>query len=532
MPRCGIDRVPPPNTVAFENTATLGHHKCTVLIYHVWHFSSRAARRFTAKRGRTIKYIFLCVFAFAIILAIAAKATLPRHDTHGVPTLVWATGINPVREEQISLFRAWHKQTYGEDIDVRIDAFNYDRSKIVVQSVAGAGPDLFDYWAQENLERYLSSGILLDVTDYARERGFSKELVWEGVWPSFVADGRQYGFPDNVSNSLIIYHKDLFDEAGVAYPVGDWTWDEFLEVAQKLSRNRPDRLRQYGLMAVDPFTMLYQNGASVFSPEGTRCTIDSPEAREALQFYFDMRAKYRVMPTPSELASRTTAGGFGGTDANMFATKGFAMTSGGRYWYIAFVRDALDLARKNPRQAFNLGVAPLPYFTRRFVQCGARCTAVSRTSTQVEYAVRFLQFLASEPFNRQINRSFDALAPVKKYCTGPGGIAEGDAPPPGLESANDPQWVETMSYAHEQERSPFIAPHRVSALWNEARELLEADAIGPQEALERFARDVNSEIEVNVRRNPELRARYDEALKREQADQSPSEMKRAGARGA
>lgn len=27
--------------------------------------------------------------------------------------------------------------------------------------------------------------------------------------------------------STILYNKDMFDEAGVAYPDADWTYDEF-----------------------------------------------------------------------------------------------------------------------------------------------------------------------------------------------------------------------------------------------------------------------------------------------------------------
>ena len=34
---------------------------------------------------------------------------------------------------------------------------------------------------------------------------------------------------------MINYNRDLFDEAGVDYPKEGWTWDEFREVAKKLT---------------------------------------------------------------------------------------------------------------------------------------------------------------------------------------------------------------------------------------------------------------------------------------------------------
>ena len=41
---------------------------------------------------------------------------------------------------------------------------------------------------------------------------------------------------------MINYNRDLFDKAGITYPTTGWTWDEFREVAKKLTIK--DCLRQ------------------------------------------------------------------------------------------------------------------------------------------------------------------------------------------------------------------------------------------------------------------------------------------------
>ena len=46
-------------------------------------------------------------------------------------------------------------------------------------------------------------------------------------------DGSVYGFPRDISVEVLYYNKDIFDEAGVAYPDDTWTWDDFLAAAER-----------------------------------------------------------------------------------------------------------------------------------------------------------------------------------------------------------------------------------------------------------------------------------------------------------
>ena len=56
--------------------------------------------------------------------------------------------------------------------------------------------------------------------------------------------GRQViGFPALVDNLALIYNTKLFDEAGVAYPTDDWTWDDFRAAAKKLTDPATEHLR-------------------------------------------------------------------------------------------------------------------------------------------------------------------------------------------------------------------------------------------------------------------------------------------------
>jgi multiple sugar transport system substrate-binding protein len=456
-----------------------------------------------------MKWVLLATLIGAIALTIVVKVTAPVEKTNGVVKLVWATDDNPARQEQMHLFEKWYLQHYGEKIDMTIDPNNYSHDKIVIQSLAGVGPDIFDFSGNGDLERYIKSGILLEVTDYAQQMGFTKELVWPAVWPSFVTKtGRQYGFPDNAAAYVFIYHKDMFDRVGLPYPKPGWTWDQFLQTAVRLSGRRPDGMYQYAVGNLMPMDMMYENGGQMFSSQGTHCTLNSPEALYALQYYVDLSRKYHVTPTTSEANSISSAGGWGGGTTGLFSAEYLAMYETGRWTFVGFAKDAGIIS-------FDLGVAEVPRFKRPWVAGWARSTGINRNCHNVKYALRFLQFLASQEFNESINSRFDSTAPVMKYDTGPNGIAAGTPPPKGLECANDPLWVTAFAYAHDADSSPFVPPYRVADLWTEAVGNLDAQVTNPPETLRDFAQKINDEIQRNVKKDPALRAQYQEALAKE-----------------
>ena len=47
--------------------------------------------------------------------------------------------------------------------------------------------------------------------------------------------GTVIGFPALVDNLALVYNTKLFDEAGVAYPTDQWTWDDFRNAAKKIN---------------------------------------------------------------------------------------------------------------------------------------------------------------------------------------------------------------------------------------------------------------------------------------------------------
>ena len=98
---------------------------------------------------------------------------------------------------------------------------------------------------------------------------------------------------------VLAYRKDLFDENGLAYPTLDWTWDDLMHAAARLTD--PGK-GQYGMLLGRGkseswywVTFLWSAGGEVMvydaADDSWRCTFDSRGAARALDFYTRLSAE-------------------------------------------------------------------------------------------------------------------------------------------------------------------------------------------------------------------------------------------------
>ena len=105
-------------------------------------------------------------------------------------------------------------QTYGYD-----DYFTQMTAKVS----GGQAPDVFELDYQ-NFVSYAKKGALMPLDDILTKDGIDTSIYNDMALKAFSADGVQYGVPDSFSNVVLIYNKDLFDQAGIDYPTDDWKW--------------------------------------------------------------------------------------------------------------------------------------------------------------------------------------------------------------------------------------------------------------------------------------------------------------------
>lgn len=95
---------------------------------------------------------------------------------------------------------------------------------------------------------------------------------------------------------------DVFHERGVDPPADDWTYEQFVEIAQKLTFTRSNGEKVYGYASViDPgvlnaWPIIMGDGGVPFNQNNTQYTLNSAQGISGLQKLIDLARKYHVTP--------------------------------------------------------------------------------------------------------------------------------------------------------------------------------------------------------------------------------------------
>ena len=113
---------------------------------------------------------------------------------------------------------------------------NMDKiSKLDVLAMGGGEIDVFPISDGDQFTR-MQNGMFAPIDEYIAAEGLNLEESFGEMAKWCEWDGVTYGFPLRASVGGVFYNKNVFDEAGIEYPTGDWTWDEYKDLAAKLTK--------------------------------------------------------------------------------------------------------------------------------------------------------------------------------------------------------------------------------------------------------------------------------------------------------
>ncbi len=153
-------------------------------------------------------------------------------------------------------------------------------------AVGGDMPDVF--WMHSNkVYQYMSNDKLLDLTPYIEKDQYNMDAYPAEIKELYSNGGKTYAIPKDVDTIALWYNKTLFDEAGIAYPDENWTWDDFYDAACSLTKKDGS---QYGY-AMRPdntqdgwYSMLYSMGGHIINEDRTKSGYDDPKTLEVMEF--------------------------------------------------------------------------------------------------------------------------------------------------------------------------------------------------------------------------------------------------------
>lgn len=243
---------------------------------------------------------YLCLFIVLLIVSCSNENSGELTPGDEAGSLILA-----VPDGMLATFRTLAEDFMAENEGVTIHVESMDR-------LMGDDPNPARALAQ-SADVFLASvafagdwqSLTLDLTPLAQATDFDANDFPAGLL--YAADGTIRHLPVALNPSLVLYNKALLDNAGLAYPEPDWTWEEFTSLAMQLTQRHGDFTAQYGWAdGLQPETLVGPALAGSlidYSATPPTARLSDDQVAEALAQYLTLFGDNGAAPTPRSAAS-------------------------------------------------------------------------------------------------------------------------------------------------------------------------------------------------------------------------------------
>lgn len=252
-------------------------------------------------KGKWKKQISACVIMLGIIgVTIFGK----MHERKTVLEFGMFTGSNwgvenadafVIIDRAIARFEKTHpnvKVEYTSGID-REDYSEWCADKLL----RGDMPDIFMV-LDEDFSRYMSLDVLENLDSYMEEdpefqqaEFFTKALeIGQGIG----GEKAQYALPYEVVPTMMFVNKTLLEKEGIQMPRKDWSWEDFYNICQKVTKDTDGdgRLDQFGTYNYTWLDAMYTSGGTAFDSENMTVDFTNTGVVESVKFMKKLNQLY------------------------------------------------------------------------------------------------------------------------------------------------------------------------------------------------------------------------------------------------
>ena len=189
------------------------------------------------------------------------------------------------------------------NIEVEVDETPWSdfKTKLKMQIAAGNAPDVF--LTDSGYAATLGGmGAAVDLSgkidaDLSRDDFTSAlDIIKDG-------EGKVWGVTHSLAAAGVLYNKNLFDEYGVEYPTEDWTFQDMLDMAQKLTKDTDGdgKTDVYGLATGENITtgwlpFVLATGGAPINETQTKSLFNDTKTLEGLKKYRSTVLDLKVSP--------------------------------------------------------------------------------------------------------------------------------------------------------------------------------------------------------------------------------------------
>jgi multiple sugar transport system substrate-binding protein len=331
------------------------------------------------------KLIVLGLVVILVILMGCSSEKVGNPEAIKETTISFVTWNGAQEESLRNAIKGFNEKYPQIKVDLQITPWGEYWTKLEAAATSGTMPDVITNHVIYS-QVYAQAEMLMPIEESELKKydpDFSYANYAQGVTDIYKFDGKEYGVPKDIDCIVLAYNKALFDAKNLEYPNENWTWDDLMEAAERLTDTAND---VYGFASYNNIqegygSMLYQNGGFILSPDKKQSGLDMPESIEAMQMYIDMIYKHGYSPTTAQLAE---------TDRRtLFASGKLAMLYVGNWQLSGFVQNE-DIAK-------DFDIAQLPKINgSRLTISNGLAHSIAATTKNEDAAKAFVAYMGSE----------------------------------------------------------------------------------------------------------------------------------------
>jgi multiple sugar transport system substrate-binding protein len=165
------------------------------------------------------------------ILLLSCVGFAAAEDNKTLTVVSWDATSTPYLIAQKEAFEASHPGVTIEYVDVASQDYAIKTTTML------EGKDKSDVFMVKELDdiiKWQAQGFAEPLNAYVEKTGYDLS-GFVGTEANYSVDGELYAVPFRSDFWVLFYNKDIFDNAGVAYPTNDMTWDQYAELALQLT---------------------------------------------------------------------------------------------------------------------------------------------------------------------------------------------------------------------------------------------------------------------------------------------------------
>ncbi|WP_037254100.1 extracellular solute-binding protein [Kibdelosporangium aridum] len=321
----------------------------------------------------------------------------------------------------------FEKNNPGVRLNIQIQEWDGIGPKVIAALASNDAPEVIEV-GNTQVAQYAASGGVVDLTSKVDDLG-GRDWI-PGLRDPGAIDGKQFGIPYYAANRVVIYRKDLFEQAGVRPPT---TRAEWLATTEKLNQGSVQGIYLPGQMWYALAGFIWDEGGDLAVRDGSawKGALATPQALAGADFYRRLQALGKGPKDSDEAKPQQSDVFANGQVAQLIAVPGAAKL----------------ITKANPALADKLGFFPIPGKSADLpgaVFTGGSDLIIPVAAAQQEQAYQVVKSLTGPRWQTELAKTMNYVpnrTSLAKASSDPGAQAMALGARNGHGTPNSPNWA-------------------------------------------------------------------------------------------